>query len=77
MKSKVLSIVLVLSISILFSGCSCTTEYIEVPVEVKVPVKCKVELPDGEINESLNESEKLVEMLKYIANLHRNIERCK
>jgi len=73
MKSKTLLIVL---LALTLTACSCKPEYIQVPVEVKVPIKCKVELPDGEINESLNTSEKYVELLKYIANLHRNIERC-
>jgi hypothetical protein len=50
---------------------------VKVPYEVKVPIKCVVELPDGEINQSLNESEKYIEVLKYISTLHKNVEGCK
>ncbi|MBU1668496.1 hypothetical protein KKC13_08735 [bacterium] len=49
----------------------------KVPYEVKIPVKCVVELPDGEISESLNESEKYIEVLKYISALHKNVDGCK
>lgn len=78
MNSKVLLIVLLISISIVFSGCSQKEiVYVDKPYEVKVPVKCVVELPDGEINQSLNESEKYVEVLKYISKLHKNVEVCK
>jgi len=77
MKLKLL-LILLLTLT-LFSGCGCKPqiEYVKVPYEVKVPVKCVVELPDGEINESLNESEKYVEVLKYISALHKNVEGCK
>lgn len=60
---------------LILTACS-TTKYIDVPVKVEVPVKCKVELPDGEINESLNVSEKYIEVLKYISKIHKNIKRC-
>jgi hypothetical protein len=77
MKLKLLLILLL--ILTLFSGCFCEPqiEYVKVPYEVKVPIKCVVELPDGEINQSLNESEKYIEVLKYISTLHKNVEGCK
>ena len=71
---KNLSIVL---LALILTACSTDIQYIKVPYEVKVPVKCVVELPDGEINESLNTSEKYLEVLKYISKLHKNIEVCR
>lgn len=77
MKLKLLLIVLAALTLTLFSGCAAKeVVYVDKPYEVKVPVKCVVALPDGEINQSLNDSEKLVEVLKYISKLHKNIEVC-
>lgn len=76
MKSKILSIVLPLLILISFSGCSPKTIYVDREVIVKVPQKCEVELPNGYIDQDLNESEKFVEILKYISQLHKNIGVC-
>lgn len=78
MKSRALLIASLISISILFSGCSQKEiQYVDREVIVKVPQKCIVELPNGHIDESLNDSEKLVEILKYISQLHKNIEVCR
>jgi hypothetical protein len=77
MKLKILSIMFLLSILILFSGCSQKEiVYVDREVIVKVPQKCIVELPNGHIDDSLNDSEKLVEILKYISQLHKNIGVC-
>jgi hypothetical protein len=77
MKLKILSITFLLSILILFSGCSQKEiVYVDREVIVKVPQKCIIKLPNGHIDESLNDSEKLVEILKYISQLHRNIGVC-
>ena len=73
MNLKLLSII---PLVVILTACSPKTVYVDRPVEVKVPVKCKVELPDGGVNESLNESQKYVEILKYISTLHKNIQRC-
>ena len=35
----------VLMVEILFAGCASKTEYVDRPVEVKIPVKCEIEMP--------------------------------
>lgn len=77
MKLKALLTVFLISISILFSGCSQKEiQYVDREVVVKVPQKCIVELPNGHIKEGLNESEILVQLLKYISELHKRIKKC-
>lgn len=78
MKLKILLIVFLALISILFSGCSQKEiQYVDREVIINVPQKCIIQLPNGYISESLNESEKLIEILKYISKLHKNIEVCR
>ena len=77
MKLKKLSIMFLPLTLTLFSGCSQKEiVYVDREVVVKVPQKCIIKLPNGHIDESLNDSEKLVEILKYISQLHRNIGVC-
>jgi hypothetical protein len=70
---------LIILLSLILTACSlCETKvYVDVPYEVKVPVKCTVELPDGEFPNGINESAKYIFILEYISKLHKNIEVCK
>ena len=34
-----------LVIAVMFTGCATKVEYVDRPVEVKVPVKCELEMP--------------------------------
>ena len=74
MKLKVL-----LTVFLLLTLTACSQkeiQYVDREVVVKVPQKCIVELPNGHIDERLNESEILVQLLKYTSELHRRVHKC-
>ena len=74
MKLKAL---LTVFLALILTACSQKEiQYVDREVIVKVPQKCIVELPNGHIDESLNESKILVQLLKYISELHRRVDKC-
>ena len=62
------------------SGCSAeckpTTEYVRVPYEVKVPVKCEVPHVECDFNRS-TDTEVIAAMLECIVDLKRSNEVCR
>lgn len=40
-----MKLVMMLTTCLMMVGCSVKTEYVDRPVEVKVPVKCELEMP--------------------------------
>lgn len=58
---------LTLSAILIFSGC-CETKYIDVPVEIKVPVKCIVPHPKKEScpTPELNDAEFVVKLAECV-----------
>lgn len=77
MNVQILKLLLILSVLLLFSGCS-TKEvvYVDRPVEVKVPVKCIV--PETHCNfDKETDTEVLFSLRKCIEDLKKNSEVCK
>lgn len=77
MNVQILKLLLILSVLVLFSGCS-TKEvvYVDRPVEVKVPVKCIV--PETHCNfDKETDTEVLFSLRKCIEDLKKNSEVCK
>ena len=72
-----LKVLLTVFLILTLTACSSKEiQYVDREVIVKVPQKCIVELPNGHIDESLNESQILIELLKYISELHRRVDKC-
>ena len=73
---KILSVLLMLFATLTLVGCSSKVEYINVPYEVKVPVKCVV--PDANCSFDRNTSvEVITSLLECIIDMKRNQEVCK
>ncbi|MFY4767445.1 hypothetical protein ACOTV5_02305 [Aliarcobacter butzleri] len=77
MNVQILKLLLILSVLLLFSGCS-TKEvvYVDRPVEVKVPVKCIVPETHCNFNKE-TDTEVLFSLRKCIEDLKKNSEVCK
>ena len=74
---RILSYILMLFVISTITGCSwCTrTEYVNVPYEVKVPVKCVV--PDANCTFDRNTSNGVItSLLECIVDMKRNAEVC-
>jgi len=74
---KIFSIALVLSTMIAFNGCGCTPEvrYVDRPVEVKVPVKCK--MPEVYCDFNGTGSEPAIKAFECIITQKRAMEVCR
>ena len=77
---------LVIGISIIFmmilvgllSGCAGKTVYIDRPVEVKVPVKCQVDKPERpDLKKDNNMSEIMLDLKGYILKLEAALDSCR
>ena len=73
---KLLSVLLGILISLSFSGCAwCTTiEYIDRPVEVFIPVKCKVK--DVRCNLGKSDAELVVGLTECIIDMKKEARVC-
>jgi hypothetical protein len=69
---------LIVSSSLILTACNCKPkiEYVKVPYEVKVPVKCKVPDTYCDFNQSTS-TEVISSLLICIVDLKRNQEVCK
>ena len=64
-----------LATCVMLLGCSVKTEYVDRPVEVKVPVKCELEMPKKpDVSISVDG---LREVLKYTEVLECTLRQCR
>ena len=79
MKSKLILTLLALLNIATFSGCGCKpivqTEYVNVPYEVKVPIKCKMEPVNCELGGT--NTEVAVKAYECIALQKKTIDSCR
>ena len=64
-----------LVIAMVLSGCSVRTEYVDRPVEVKIPVACQIEMPKSPDVKA--DVEGLREILKYTEVLECAVKACR
>lgn len=80
MSVKMLSLCLMSFASLSLAGCSAKcepqTEYVKVPYEVKVPVKCEAPKVECDFSKS-SDTEVIRAMLECIVDLKRSNEVCK
>lgn len=60
---------------VMLSGCATKVEYIDRPVEVKVPVKCELEMPKKP--DVTIDVDGLREVLKYTELLECTLKKCR
>jgi len=72
----VITFFIIILISIMILGCSTKTVYVEKPVEVLVPVKCKIIQPEKP-KPGINMSESILNIKEYIFQLEAALETCK
>ena len=70
------SILLMLFVSVILSGCTTKPVYVDRPVKVNIPVPCKVQDPDCPHLQDLNSSEVIVELGRCIDQYDENIKVC-
>jgi len=75
--SSWLTIILLVAIAIMLPGCAAKTEikYIDVPYEVKVPVKCKVQKASCDFNKE-TDTEVISALLECIIDMKHNQALC-
>ena len=67
--------IVMLATCVMLLGCSVKTEYVDRPVEVKVPVKCELEMPKKpDVSISVDG---LREVLKYTEVLECTLRQCR
>ena len=67
--------IVLLATCVMLLGCSVKTEYVDRPVEVKVPVKCELEMPKKpDVSISVDG---LREVLKYTEILECTLRQCR
>ena len=67
--------IVMLATCVMLLGCSVKTEYVDRPVEVKVPVKCELEIPKKpDVSISVDG---LREVLKYTEVLECTLRQCR
>ena len=70
-----MKLVMMLTTCLMMVGCSVKTEYVDRPVEVKVPVKCELEMPKKpDVDISVDG---LREVLKYTEMLECTLRQCR
>ena len=75
---KVISNISIPIIFVLFFTIGCTPKMVTVPIEVYIPVKCKVEkLERPDLNKKAKTSDKVKELLIYIEELERDLKFCR
>lgn len=67
--------IVMLATCVMLVGCSVKTEYVDRPVEVKVPVKCELEMPKKP--EVAINVDGLREVLKYTEVLECTLRQCR
>ena len=60
---------------VMMSGCASKTEYVDRPVEVRVPVKCELEMPKKP--DVTIDVDGLREVLKYTEMLECTLRQCR
>ena len=66
---------IVLVLVVMLSGCATKVEYVDRPVEVKVPVKCELEMPKKP--DVTIDVDGLREVLKYTELLECTLRQCR